>query len=66
MTKGYGSLLVKFVCYIVISRTTVANVKIVTKSNINLYLLENSRVAFHKKLYLLRKRRMNVARTSHV
>ena len=47
--KGYGSLLVNFVHYIVILRTT-GKSEIPTEMKINLYLLKNGRVAFHKKL----------------
>ena len=58
MTKGYSSLLVNFVSYIIISRTTGKGVEkklMTTKINSNQYSLENKCVAFYKKLYFLRK-----------
>ena len=54
VTKGYGSLLVTFVYYIIISRTTGAGVKTTTSMNSNQCLLEIKGVAFHMKLYSLR------------
>ena len=53
--KGYGSLSADFVRYIVISRMADASVKIVTKININQYVLENYSADFHKKQYFVRK-----------